>query len=318
MQMQAAPLQRVAQIARAVRGQQHDRRLRSVNGADLRDRHLVVGQDLQQERLELLVRLVDLVDQQHRAARLLQRAQQRPRLQELLREEDVAERVQLVQRGGQGVGRPQHVADLVLQDLGVEKLLAVFPLIQRLRLVQSLVALHADQRQVEERRDRLGELGLADAGRPFHQDRLLQMLGEIDGGGDLPAGDVADRGEPLFHCLDRGQFARGRPGRRHSCVWHSRSNPMMLPMGSIRGQAVAKGGGGWHQTGYAGGRDQTECRHRPPPAGAPSPMLCNSSIPSSISSGRSGQLPFASRRSISARIAVLCSTRISCTLGMVV
>ena len=40
-------------------------------------------------------------------------------------------------------------------------------------------------------------------------------------------------------------------------------------------------------------------------------MLCNSSVPSSISSGRSGQLPFASRRSISARIAVLCSTRIS-------
>ena len=42
--------------------------------------------------------------------------------------------------------------------------------------------------------------------------------------GDLPAGNIADRGKPVFHRLDRGQFARDRPGRRHSCVWHSRSN----------------------------------------------------------------------------------------------
>ena len=110
----------------------------------------------------------------------------------------------LSQRGRQRVGGTQHVADLVLQDLGVEQLLAVFPLVQRLRLVQPLVALHADQREVEERGDRLGELGLADAGRAFHQDRLLQVLGEIDGGGDLPARDVADRGQPLFDRLDRG------------------------------------------------------------------------------------------------------------------
>ena len=76
----------------------------ALDGADLRNGDLVVGQDLQQERLEFLVRLVDLVDQQHRAAWLLQRAQQRTRLQELAREEDVAEGVQLVERGRQRVG----------------------------------------------------------------------------------------------------------------------------------------------------------------------------------------------------------------------
>ena len=47
-------------------------------------------------------------------------------------------------------------------------------------------------------------------------------------------------------------------------------------------------------------------------------MLRNSNVPSSNTSGRSGQLPSSSRRSISALTAVLCSTRISCTLGMVV
>ena len=41
------------------------------DGADLWDRDLVVGQDLQQEGLEFLVRLVDLVDQKDCAARLL-------------------------------------------------------------------------------------------------------------------------------------------------------------------------------------------------------------------------------------------------------
>ena len=106
--------------------------------------------------------------------------------------------------------------------------------------VQPLVALHADQREVEERRHRLGELGLADAGRAFHQDRLLQVLGEIDGGGDLPARDVADRGKPLFHRLDRGQFARDRPGRRHSCVWHSCSNQWCYPWVAF-GEPIAKG-----------------------------------------------------------------------------
>ena len=68
MQVQAAALQRVAQVAHVVGGQDHDRRHLRLDRADLRDRDLVVGQDFQQERLELLVRLVDLVDQQHGAA----------------------------------------------------------------------------------------------------------------------------------------------------------------------------------------------------------------------------------------------------------
>ena len=43
---------------------------------DLGDGHLIVGQDLEEERLELLVGLIDLVDQQHHPPRGDDRAQQ--------------------------------------------------------------------------------------------------------------------------------------------------------------------------------------------------------------------------------------------------
>jgi hypothetical protein len=82
---EAAPLERVVQLARAVRGQDHVGRARR-DRADLRDRDLEVGEHLEQERLELLVGAVDLVDQQHdRLA--LDRLEQRPADQELRPEE---------------------------------------------------------------------------------------------------------------------------------------------------------------------------------------------------------------------------------------
>ena len=64
--VQAAPLERVVDLARAVRGQDDPRGLLCLDGPDLRHRDLEVGQDLQQVRLELLVRPVDLIDEQHR------------------------------------------------------------------------------------------------------------------------------------------------------------------------------------------------------------------------------------------------------------
>ena len=64
--VQAATLQRVVDLARPVRGQDHPRRPVRLDRADLRNRHLEVRQDLQQVRLELLVGPVDLVDQQDR------------------------------------------------------------------------------------------------------------------------------------------------------------------------------------------------------------------------------------------------------------
>ena len=53
-------------VAGAVRGQHHEGRLLGSKRPELGDRHRVVGQDLEKERLEFVVGAVDLVDDQHR------------------------------------------------------------------------------------------------------------------------------------------------------------------------------------------------------------------------------------------------------------
>ena len=100
-----------------------------------------------------------------------------------------------------------HLADLVAQDLGVEELLGVLPLVERLGLVQALVALQADQLAPERGGQHLGELGLADAGGPFHQDRLLELAGEVDDSADRPVGDVVLRreaGDDVVDAVEHG------------------------------------------------------------------------------------------------------------------
>ena len=66
LQVQAASLEGLAQLPRAVAREHDDRHRLRLDRPDLRDRHLEVGQELEQEGLELLVRPVDLVDEQHR------------------------------------------------------------------------------------------------------------------------------------------------------------------------------------------------------------------------------------------------------------
>ena len=85
--IQAAPLQRVVELARAVRRDDHDRRRCGADRAELGNRDLVVRQHLEQVAFELLVGAIELVDQQHRrrAVSARQRLQQRPLDQELRR-----------------------------------------------------------------------------------------------------------------------------------------------------------------------------------------------------------------------------------------
>ena len=65
MQVEATALQRLGQLTGVVRRQEDERDLRGDHGAELGDRHLVVGQDLEQQRLGLDLDAVDLVDEQH-------------------------------------------------------------------------------------------------------------------------------------------------------------------------------------------------------------------------------------------------------------
>ena len=97
---------------------------------ELGDRDLEVAQQLEQHRLELLVGLVDLVDQQHDRLGRGDRLQQRAREQELLAEDVVLD------------GLPAGALGLGLDP---QQLLAVVPLVQRLGLVEALVALQAHE-----------------------------------------------------------------------------------------------------------------------------------------------------------------------------
>src|SRR6202022_1786381 len=57
-------LERVVHLASAVRRDDNERGALGLDGSDLGDRDLKVGKQLEQERLELLIGAIDLVDQQ--------------------------------------------------------------------------------------------------------------------------------------------------------------------------------------------------------------------------------------------------------------
>jgi hypothetical protein len=162
-EVEAAALERLGQLARVVRGEQHQRLRARLDHAQLGDRDLEVGQDLEQHRLELLVGLVDLVDQQDDRLLRGDRVEQRPGEQEVLAE-DVLLHV-----------LPAGVARL---GLDAQQLLAVVPLVQRLGLVEALVALEPDQLAFSCTRESLCQLCLADARRSLDQNRLAQLAGE--------------------------------------------------------------------------------------------------------------------------------------------
>ena len=178
VEVEAAPLEGLGQLTGVVRREEHERDLLGLDRAQLGDRHLVVGQDLEQQRLGLDLDAVDLVDQQHHGVGGADRLEQRPREQELVGEDVV---VDLVPRVGVAVG------------LDAQQLLLVVPLVERLALVETLVALQADQPGAGQLGDRLGELGLAGAGRALDEHRLAEPIGEEGDAGDAIVGEVVRR-----------------------------------------------------------------------------------------------------------------------------
>src|SRR5438128_3486877 len=196
-EMQAAALERVRHLTRVVAGQDDEGDVPRLHGAELGHAHLEVGQHLEEEGLELGVRLVDLVDEQHAGLLRADGAQERPRQDEAVAEEDIVLAGDPIHRLGERAGPAQHLADLVLQDLRVEELLRVLPLVEGLGLVEPLVALEANQLLAERGRQHLGELGLPHPGRAFHQDRLLHLGGQVDDRRDGVAGDVLETREAL-------------------------------------------------------------------------------------------------------------------------
>src|SRR5215469_1502219 len=146
--IQAATPQRVVEFPGPVGGEDHRGRGLRTDGANLRDADLEVRQDFQQERLELVVRSVYLVDEQDSLIARPDRREQRPFQQEL-RTKKLVDRLL--------VGR------LALrQRPDLQHLPGVVPLVQRLIGVNAFVALKADQRPSVDGSKHLGDLGLAD------------------------------------------------------------------------------------------------------------------------------------------------------------
>ena len=192
-EVEAAALQRLGQLARVVRGEDDDRHRRRRDLPQLGDRDLEVGEQLEQHRLELLVGLVDLVDQQDHRLGAGDRLHQRPLEQELGAEDVVLDVV------------PARLA----AGLDPQQLLAVVPLVHRLGLVEALVALQPHQLAAGGAGERLRQLGLADPRRALDQDRLAELLGEEGDQRRRLVGEVADLGQGLLHLCD-GAIGHGR------------------------------------------------------------------------------------------------------------
>jgi hypothetical protein len=228
--VEAAALQRIVNFAGAVRGDDDDRRMGRLHGAELGDGDLVVGQRLEEKRLEGLVGAIELIDQQHRSAVGigLERLQQRPLDQEVLREHVVGKPVAVDM--ALGLGEPD-----------CDHLRGVVPLIDGGRDVEALVALQPDQPPPEGRREHFGDLGLADARltlekqRPPHAERKKQHRRK------RPVGEVFRRREQRQRCVDRG--GNGGLGNGHEAAFRqdisgrSAGKREGLAMQSFRGTA---------------------------------------------------------------------------------
>src|SRR5215210_6077810 len=213
LQVQATALERLTQFPGPVRGQHDDRGTLSLDGPDLGYGNLVVGEELEQERLELLVGTVDLVQQQHRRRLGGYGLQNGPLYQEVLGEEHIFLLTQL--RGGlaQALRRTEDLPDLLPQDLRVQELLAVLPLVERLGLVEALVPLQADERAVRGPCQRLRQLGLAHARGSLYENRLVQFQGQVDYRRQAPVADVLLFREPfpdLFDAIEQNAPFRER------------------------------------------------------------------------------------------------------------
>ena len=180
----------------AIGGEDHQgRRLRG-DGPDLRDGDLEVGQELEQEGLELVIGPVDLVDQEHRPISGLYRRQQGPLQEEL---------------GAEQLVDLALIAEAMLGERpDLEHLSGVVPLVQGLIGVDALVALETDQPAVEDRRQNLGDFGLPHAHLTLEKERPAQGHGDEDGGGKAAIGEVSALAEKIGELFDARRWLGSR------------------------------------------------------------------------------------------------------------
>jgi hypothetical protein len=188
--VQASPLQSIVDIACAVRGDDDDRRLVGVEGAELGNGHRIIGKDLQEQRLELVVRPVDLIDEENGRRPLpgRDRSEHRAAHQESLA-------VQLV------LGSDDIAARLRRPEM--QQLAGVVPLVHGLGDVEALVALQADEFASRPSGESTSQFGLSDSGLALEQERSVQAQCEEDGGRQIVTYEVALAVEAGDDVVDR-------------------------------------------------------------------------------------------------------------------
>src|SRR2546425_5620008 len=84
----------------------------------------------------------------------------------------------------------------------MQQLPRIVPLVDRVREVDALVALEADQARAQHLGHDFGRLGLADARLTLDEERLLQLEREKDGRRQGAVADVAALAQTLLDVLD--------------------------------------------------------------------------------------------------------------------
>jgi hypothetical protein len=188
-------------LAGAVRGKDHDRNVLGADGADLGNGHLEVGEQLQQECLQLLIGAIDLIDQQDGSLGMggIDRLQQWPLEQELFGKEIVAHALPALAPGRLHRAQKQHLA-------------RVIPFVDGGGRVETLVALQADQRRFQQVSQDLGDFRLADARLAFQEERLAEFEGQEEGGGQATFRDIALGVEAAFQFIDTRELVTGGRG----------------------------------------------------------------------------------------------------------
>lgn len=181
------------ELATPVRREDHHRRPLGVKRTEFGNRHRRFTEEFEEQRFELVIGPVDLVDQQHRDHRSLvtNAREDRAFLQELL-----GEQVRVVDR---------RVARL--READGEQLTLVVPLVESLRGREAAVALQAEKRCPEHLGDGLGGRGLANPRLSFQQQGLAEGEREKQGGGEPFINQVVEGVQPRHQV----QWALERP-----------------------------------------------------------------------------------------------------------
>ena len=153
------------------------------HGAELGNADLEVGEQLEQERLELLIGPVDLVDQEHRRLFPADGGEQGPFEEVFLGEHMLLDRV--------------GVLAGAFARLDGEELALIVPLVEGGVLIQALVALQADELGLVQLGERLGDRRLAHPRLAFQQQWALQEIHQPDRHGQIPVGHIASRFQAL-------------------------------------------------------------------------------------------------------------------------